>query len=157
MENAMDATLPFLDVLKRSAEYSASAEDEFRRHIVERTKALERQRSFAFRRLNLMHAVTDVIAQAESEEIAVAGAAVVLRSRLGWASDSDARTEVVSRFAPVARAMFVSFQPPEDVEEDRPDVVEKLAEFEAWYEQTHPNSFWFLFENHMPETPVVDF
>jgi hypothetical protein len=120
MENAMDATLPFLDVLKRSAEYSASAEDEFRRHIVERTKTLERQRSFAFRRLNLMHAVTDVIAQAESEEIAVAGAAVVLRSRLGWASDSDARTEVVSRFAPVARAMFVSFQPPEDVEEDRP-------------------------------------
>jgi hypothetical protein len=157
MEGAMAGTLSFLDALKRSADRSASEEDDFRRQFVERTKALERQRSFAFRRLNLMHAVVDVVARAESEEIAVTDAAIVLRSRLGWASDSEARTEVVSRFTPVARAIFASVAPSEDDNEDKPDVMKKLDEFEAWYEQTHPNSFWFLFENHMPETPVVDF
>jgi hypothetical protein len=101
--------------------------------------------------------VAYVIAQAESEEMAVTGATTVLRSRLGWASDSDARVEVISRFAPVIQAMFAGLKPADDVEEEKPDPMEKLTEFEAWYEQTHPNSFWVLFENYMPETPVVDF
>jgi hypothetical protein len=153
----MDATPSFLDVLKLSAERSATAEDEFRRHIAERIKDLEIQRSFAFRRLNLIRGIADVIAQAESEEIAVASATAVLRARLGWASDSEARVAVVSRFAPVAQAMFAGLMPPDDDRDNKPDVIEMLAEFEAWYEKTHPNSFWMLFENYMPETPVVDF
>jgi hypothetical protein len=154
----MDATPSFLDVLKLSAERSAAAEDEFRRHIVDRIKELEMQRSFAFRRLNLIRGVADVIAHAESEEIAVANATAMLRAKLGWVSDSEARVAVASRFAPVAQAMFTSLTPPDDDEtEKRPDVIEVLTEFEAWYEKTHPNSFWMLFENYTPETPVVDF
>ena len=37
------------------------------------------------------------------------------------------------------------------------DVAAALTEFESWYEATHPVDFWALFENVMPETPVVDF
>ena len=147
----------YLDALKLAADSSSAAEDEFRRQIVERIKELEKQRSFAFRRLNLMKEVSGVIAGAESEEIAVAGATAVLRAKLGWASDSEARVAVVSSFAPVAQAIFASLAPVESDDEERPDVIKRLAEFEAWYETTHPNPFWVLFENYMPETPVVDF
>jgi hypothetical protein len=147
----------YLDVLKLSAERSAAAEDEFRRGIAERTRQLDRERSFAFRRLNLMKEITASIAGAESEEIAVAAATAVLRAKLGWVSDSEARMEVVSRFAPVAQAMFASLAPSESDDEAKPDVIKSLADFEAWYEQTHPHPFWVLFENYMPETPVVDF
>lgn len=133
------------------------AEDEFRRGIAERMKELEKQRSFAFRRLHLMKEVAGVITQAESEEIAIAGATVVLRAKLGWMNDSEARSEVLSRFAPVAQAMFASLVPSADDNEEKPDVIETLGEFEAWYAATHPNPFWILFENYMPETPVVDF
>ena len=63
---------------------------------------------------------------------------------------------VVSSFAPVAQAMFASLAPPKQ-REPRPDVLKTLAEFEAWYAETHPNPFWVLFENYMPEMPVVDF
>ena len=38
-----------------------------------------------------------------------------------------------------------------------PDVLDALTEFETWYGETHPNPFWMLFENQMPETPLVDF
>lgn len=104
-----------------------------------------------------MKEVSGVIAGAESEEMAVAGATVVLRAKLGWVSDSEARVEVASRFAPVAQAMFASLAPIEDAEAEKPDVMAALGEFEVWYAATHPNPFWILFENYMPETPVVDF
>lgn len=147
----------FLDTLKLAADRSSAAEDEFRRSIVERTKELEKLRSFAFRRLSLMNEISGVIAGAESEEIAVAGATAVLRAKLGWASDSEARVEVVSRFAPVAQAMFTSIAPSGGDDEKKPDVIEALDKFEVWYAATHPHPFWILFENYMPETPVVDF
>jgi hypothetical protein len=153
----MGPAASYLDALKLSADQSAIAEKEFRNQIAARIKELEKQRSFAFRRLNLMKEVGSVIASAESEEIAVAAATAVLRAKLGWVDDSDARIAVVSGFAPVAQAMFASLAPVESEDEEKPDVIRTLAEFEAWYEATHPSPFWMLFENYMPETPVVDF
>ena len=153
----MGPAASYLDALKLSADRSAIAENEFRSQIAGRIKELERQRSFAFRRLNLMKEVSGVIAGAESEEIAVAAATAVLRAKLGWTNDSEARVAVVSSFAPVAQAMFASLAPVESDDEEKPDVIGTLGEFEAWYAATHPNPFWVLFENYMPETPVVDF
>jgi hypothetical protein len=153
----MGPAASYLDALKLAADQSAVAENEFRSQIAARIKELEKQRAFAFRRLNLMKEVSGVIASAESEEIAVAVATAVLRAKLGWTSDSEARMAVVSGFAPVAQAMFASLAPVESEDEEKPDVIRTLAEFEAWYAETHPNPFWILFENYMPETPVVDF
>jgi hypothetical protein len=147
----------YLDALKVAADRSSVAENEFRSQIAARVKELEKQRAFAFRRLNLMKEVSGVIAGAESEEIAVAVATAVLRAKLGWVDDSEARMAVVSSFAPVAQAMFASLAPVESEDEEKPDVINALKEFEAWYAETHPNAFWVLFENYMPETPVVDF
>jgi hypothetical protein len=154
---AMTPAPSFLDDLKRATERATAAESDFRRDIAQRLKALENERAFAFRRYNLMRAIADVVASAESEEIAVAGATAMLRARLGWASDSEARDAVVTRFTPVAQAMFASLAPSDDEDAAAPDVIAALAEFERWYGETHPNPFWILFENTMPETPVVDF
>jgi hypothetical protein len=153
----MELVPSFLDALKLAADRATTAERDFRREISERTKALERERAFAFRRLNLMRAVADLVAGAESEDVAVAGAAAVIRAKLGWSSDSEARVAVVSRFAPVTRAVFASLAPSDDEDAPEPDIIKALAEFEIWYAETHPNPFWTLFENYMPETPVVDF
>jgi hypothetical protein len=146
----------FLDALQAAAAEAEAAEARFRREIAQRTKEFERERAFAFRRLNLMRAVAEVIAAAESEEIAVASAIAVVRTRLGWASDSEARDAVVTHFAPVAKAAFASLAPPA-AEADEADVPQALADFEAWYASTHENAFWVLFEHYMPETPRVDF
>jgi len=152
----MTPAASFLDALKTAADGAADAETEFRRQAGDRIKVLERERAFAFRRLNLMRALADAVASAESEEIAVANGLAVLRSRLGWSSDSDARSEVLSRFAPVAAAVFACLAPP-DAEMPAPDVTSVLQEFEAWYSATRATSFWTLFEQYVAETPVVDF
>jgi hypothetical protein len=156
----------FLDHLEAAAAGAQKAEDEFRRSFAARIKALETERAFAFRRLNLLRVVAQAVAGAEHGDAAVGHAAGALRARLGWASDSEARSEVIARFAPVARAMFRELVPetsdgehvdaqPASASEASTSVA--LAEFESWYVATHPVPFWVLFENVMPETPVVDF
>jgi hypothetical protein len=57
----------------------------------------------------------------------------------------------------VVQAMFASLAPSDDEDAPTPDVIGALSEFERWYGETHPNPFWTLFENYLPETPVVDF
>jgi hypothetical protein len=149
-------TSAFLDELKGAADKADGAEAKFRREIAERAKALERERAFAYRRLNFIRAIAEVIASAESEEIAVASALAVVREKLGWANDSEARDAVLTRFTPVAKAMFASLAPSE-AEAEEADPRQALADFEAWYADTHENAFWVLFEHYMPETPRVDF
>ncbi|WP_315835262.1 hypothetical protein [Bradyrhizobium prioriisuperbiae] len=161
----------FIDDLAAAANTASRAEDEFRRTISARIKALETERAFAFRRLNLMREVADAVTASDDEAMAVAQVVAALRARLGWASDSDARREVVERFVPVAKVMFEQHTA-EQADGTATDtagaaetkaavtdvsVTEALAAFEAWYAATHPVPFWVLFENVMPETPVVDF
>jgi len=147
----------FLDAMKLAAEQAERAEDDFRREISDRTKALERDRAFAYRRLNLMRDVAAAVTTAEDEEAAVAAGAAVMRMKLGWSNDSEARTEVLARFSPVTREVFAHLTPADPQDGESADVVRVLDEFETWYRETHPNPFWVLFENYLPETPRVDF
>jgi hypothetical protein len=98
---------------------------------------VEQERAFAHRRLKFLRAITGVIAEAENEVVEVANALAVVRDKLGWASDSEGRTETLTHFAPVARAAFASLAPPE-AEVEPVDVSEALAAFESWYAATHP-------------------
>lgn len=150
------ATASFLDDLKSATARADADETRLREDFSQRLKSIEQDRAFAYRRYNLMRAIADDMASADSEEIAVGNALAVLRSRLGWHSDSEARIAVLSSFAPVGKAVFLSLAPPE-AEADDADVISALKEFESWYSGKHGSPFWVLFENYMPETPVVDF
>jgi hypothetical protein len=151
----------FLDTLKNAADAAAEAENVFRRDVAERTRTLGRERAFAFRRLNLMRSLAEAVAHAEDPEVAIAGSLAMLRAKLGWSSDSEARSAVVSHFAPVAAAVFASLAPLSedalDNETPDADVIKSLAEFEGWYAASHTTPFWVLFEQYVAETPVVDF
>jgi len=152
----MTATaLSFLESLQTAARDAELAEAAFRREVATRVGVLERDRAFAYRRLNLMKTIAETVGQAEEEQPAVAGALATLRSRLGWENDSEARAAVLERFAAVAQAMFVSLGRDED--QSKMDVAAALTEFETWYAQAHAAPFWTLFENYMPETPRTDF
>jgi hypothetical protein len=153
----MKAATTFLDQLAATANDAAAMETAFRRESAERIKVLERDRSFAFRRLNLMRAIAEALAGADSEELAVASGLAVLRARLGWSSDSETRSAVLTRFAPVLQAVFASAPREPDAEPPTDDVLAALGVFEAWYAEAHGVGFWSLFEHPMPETPLVDF
>lgn len=149
----MTVTTRFLVELKTAAEAAKVAEGRFRREAAVRIEALEKERAFAFRRFNLMQAIAGAMASAESEEIAVASAFATLRTRLGWNSDSEARSEVMTRFGQVVLAVFRA----PDEEESANNVPEALTGFERWYAETRGSPFWLLFEHQIPDTPRVDF
>lgn len=153
----MTGASSLLDMLELAATRAAAAEEEMRRQAAEQIKSLERERAFAHRRLNLMRAVVEAMTGAESEESAVAAATATLRNKLGWSNDSEARLEVVSRFESLAKQVFASLLYEVEGGAEPPDVNATLAAFESWYRETHPQPFWILFENQMPETPLVDF
>src|SRR5262245_36747653 len=98
-------TAPFLDALEAAAEEAEATEARFRREAAERIGALEKERAVAFRRLNLMRAVAEAVADADDEDAAAESARATLTGRLGWDTDSEARTEVLARFAAVGRAV----------------------------------------------------
>ncbi len=147
--------MSFLEALQVAARDAEAAEAVFRREVAARIAALEQQRAFAFRRLNLMQAIAEAVGPAADEPTAIAYALAALRARLNWESDSEARATVLARFAPVAQAVFASFMP--DDENKETDVHAALTQFETWYSQTHTTAFWTLFEHYIPETPRVDF
>jgi hypothetical protein len=145
----------FLGCLGEAAETAAAAETAFRREATERIKILEQERAFAFRRLNVMRSMAGAAADAESEEIAVGACLAVLRSRLGWSSDSESRSATLQRFAPVAQAFHASLK--NGADNSAENVRQALASFEDWYQATYAVAFWSLFEHPMTDTPVVDF
>lgn len=147
----------YLDELQAAADGAADAETAFRRESAQRVAALERERTFAFRRLNFVRGIAGAVAAAEDAEAAVASALWVLRDQLDWSSASAARDAVLARFTPVAQAIFAAGAPAERAPTQVPDVRRELATFEAWYAETHSGPFWNLFENYLRETPVVDF
>jgi len=153
----MDPAPAFLDTLKRAADGANVAEDAFRREIAQRAKALETERVFAFRRLNLMAAIVEAITGAADEPAALAEAASVLCARLGWSTESEAREAVLARFAAVARSVAASVTPSRAQDAPEPDVIGALGEFERWYAATHETPFWGLFDTYLTETPRVDF
>jgi hypothetical protein len=146
----------FLTSLQSAAQKADRAEDELQREIVERRKAIEQARKFAYRRYNFMRAVAGAVANAQNRQEAVDAALASLRSSVGWSGDSEARQETMADFVPVAEAVFVSFAP-EETEPPEADVLGALAQFEARYLEKRGVPFWNVFENYFPETPVVDF
>jgi hypothetical protein len=156
----------YLDHLQSAARVADQAEQVLREEVSRRLKVIEEDRKFAYRRLNFMKAIAEGVAGADSEEIAVANALAVLRAKFGWSSDSEARQAVLSHFAPVAQAAFMSLALKEaeapdagvqEIDVQGIDVLGTLKDFESWYVQTHGSPFWILFEHYIPETPVVDF
>ncbi len=158
----------YIEGLQRAADEAQSMEAAYRLEAAARIATLERERAFAFRRMNLMRAIAEVaMPQADDssdpdersgEEIAVARALALLRIKLGWSSDSVTRDATLAKFTPVSVALYrASNGEGQNTPDGTPDIGEALGRFEDWYEKAHAVSFWMLFENPMPDTPRVDF
>src|SRR5690606_34856718 len=108
--------------------------ESYRREIAARMAELERQRAFAFRRLNLVRVIAAKVSGAGDEAEAVAlGSAAFLRE-VEWTGATEAQREVVNRFIPVATAIWkVAAPPPENREDEEvPDAARIDRELTAF-------------------------
>jgi hypothetical protein len=164
----MSAASNYIEGLQRAADRAQSAESVYRQEATARIAILERERAFAFRRMNLMRSIAESVSgkvednngaeERTGEEIAVARALALLRVKLGWSSDSEMRNATLAKFTPVAFALYRALSGEhQKAPEPPPDIGETLVRFEDWYEEAYGISFWMLFENPIPDTPRVDF
>jgi hypothetical protein len=151
----MTATASYLDRLDRAARAASAEEDTYRKVTMERIKALERQRAFAFRRLNLVRAVAASIADANDEaEAAARGSATFLRE-LNWNGASERQREVVDKFLPVVTALWQMRDGSlPDGEAGPADAA--LADFERWFAENRNAPFESLMDTEVLELPLVE-
>lgn len=139
-----------------AAKTAQVAEAELRKEMTERIARLERQRAFAFRRTRLIRTLA-INTGPETQEFETAWSVQrqAVRDELGWTDPSEAYDAILARLQPVGRRVWQCVCPVES--EDLPAVAPELEVFEAWFEGAHGKSFYALFDQYVPEVPVVDF
>jgi hypothetical protein len=145
----------YLAGLQATADAAAHRETAFRKEAPQRIATLERERAFAYRRLNLMRAIDGAVDGAESEDSAVRAGLAMLRAKVDETSESSIPTPVMTHFASVVASVFHVVEGEGELPVSA--IGETLAVFEAWYLAAYSKPFLTLFEHVMPQTPVVDF
>jgi len=150
------AAMALVAEFESAAKTAQIAETELRKTMGEQIARLERQRAFAFRRTRLIRTLADSAGAEALKPGEVWNAQrQAVRDELGWTGASDAYDAILTRLQPVAGTVWQCVCAVEG--EAPPAVVPELEAFEAWFEGAHGKSFYALFDQYVPEVPVVDF
>ena len=144
----------FVDELRRRAEEAGRIESAYRVESRDRLAALEQSRVAAYRRIELIDALSRAVAGGEERTIAVDAGVTALCDMTGWAADNDAYEEVRGRLAAVADQAWLVAHP----DEGSGDVVQAFSDFESWYAGRFRATFTSLLAREARSfSPVVDF
>lgn len=139
-----------------AAESAREAEARLRKTMAEEIARAERERTFAFRRTRLVRLLVSGAAGAEGEPAVLAAQSQAVCRELGLSPANPAHAEILERLVPVGKAVWQCACTPEG-EMDSAPTHDALRDFEAWFETARGQSFYTLFEQHVPDTPLVDF
>lgn len=152
MSGAVAAVMAQIDAAAKSAQQQ---EEALRKRMAEEIGRLERRRTFAFRRKNLMQMLAAAAPPDAAEEKVLAAQRRALREELGWERESEAQAAILDRLQPVGRLLWLCACGAEDSTPEA--VLAELESFESWFDAEHGTSFYALFDQYVPEVPVVDF
>jgi hypothetical protein len=153
----MTEPLAFLTTLEAAARDADAEERSYRREAAARIETLERARTFAFRRLNVLRAMAEAASRAPDPATSIVAQLGLLRDRLGWAgAEGETPRAVLDQLAPLAACVDAGVRAGTAASVTE-DLAAELGRFERWYSERFGNEFWALFDRYSPETPVVDF
>lgn len=150
-------TRSFIADLEHAATAAQREEIAFRESIASEITKRERARQFAFRRLDLARTMSAAAAAAENEEDAVARQLAAFKRELDWHSESEARKRILDAWRPVATAVWSHARPDKTDTAQHASVPATMLAFEDWYRSENGNEFLALFDQEIPELPVVEF
>jgi hypothetical protein len=131
------------------------AEEALRKRLSDEIARSERHRAFAFRRTNFVRTLAVASVGTDAEEVALASQRRAMCEELGWTDPSAAHEAILDRLEPLGRAVWRCACGAEAA--TTAAVHAELEAFEAWFEGAHGKSFYALFDQYVPEVPVVDF
>lgn len=151
------AATALLAHFEAAAKAAQAAEAELRKSQALLIAKLEKQRAYAFRRSRLIRALA-VSGPTETEEDTKALWAMQQRAvceELGWTSLSESYRNILAHMQPLGAAVQARLCMEDEAPADA--VMQALEQFEAWFEEAHGKPFYVLFDQYVPEVPVVDF
>jgi len=149
----------YLDGLEQAAHAASTAEEVYRREIAQRVRALEQDRAFAFRRLNLMRTVTAAVTGHEEEAEALQAGNIAFMRELEWTGATEAQRQALEQFQPVVLAAWTLSRATEE-EADRAAnmaaLERALTAFEQWFAASRNGPFLSVMEREVVELPLVE-
>lgn len=149
----------YLDGLEQAAHAASTAEEVYRREIAQRVRALEQDRAFAFRRLNLMRTVTAAVTGHEEEAEALQAGNIAFMRELEWTGATEAQRQALEQFQPVVLAAWTLSRATEE-EADRSAnmaaLERALTAFEQWFAASRNGPFLSVMEREVVELPLVE-
>lgn len=153
----------YLGELEQAAHAASTAEEVYRREIAQRVRALEQERAFAFRRLNLMRTVTGAVAGHEEEAEAVQAGSVAFMRELDWTGATEAQRQALERFRPVVLAAWTLSRATEgegdvaaNTTANMAALQRELTAFEQWFAESRDGPFLSVMEREVVELPLVE-
>jgi hypothetical protein len=142
--------------LQAAAQAAEENEKRFRASLRPRLEALERERVFAFRRLNLVVDMARKAARQDAFDTAAAAVIAFVAAEFALERGRDRHETILSRLSSVAEAVALTTHPAPDEDAVVPDVAAALATFEAWYRTETGAYFLARADIAVPETPLTD-
>ena len=145
-----------IDGFDLAAKAAQAAENIYRADAAREIARLEAARVVCFRRVRLVKLLAGASAQAETVEAAVAAQRCAVADEFGWDADREDHKIVLGRLEHPGRAVFASVQHPAD-EQAVTAIASDLEAFEDWYQRHAGQPFYALFDQYVPQAPLVDF
>lgn len=135
------------------AKAAQQRENAFRAEAAAEIERLERERVFAFRRVRLVGLLAGAAVGADTEDAALAAQKAVIAAEFGWDAEREDHAKVLAALAGPGRAVWTAVH----AEHEAAPVAAELSTFEDWYRAHAGQSFYVLFDQYVPQAPLVDF
>lgn len=139
---------------RQAAHAAGEAEAAFRASFRPRLEALERERSFAYRRMNMVADMARAALDAGARDTAAAMALSLVAVEFHLEAGREAHARIFDGLRPVAEAVAALAFPAES--EAAPDIAAELARFETWYEAEFDSPFLARADLPAVTTPLTD-
>lgn len=156
----------FIAELEDAAKAAQRAEIAFRKGIAAEIARHERDRQFAFRRVDLASRMAVAAQDRSARDEAIAAQIAALRAELGWYGDTPERTRIIEAWNKVAEAIWRETHGGDGGKAGADagagagagaSVAASMLAFEAWFETEFGKPFLELFDQEIEELPVVEF
>ncbi|MGE8942207.1 hypothetical protein ACO2I3_09870 [Leptospira interrogans] len=144
-----------LGQFEAAAETAQETEIAVRKKLADEVARLERERTFAFRRVRLVRTLLNAAEVHDSESDALMAERRAICNELDWNGETEMQSTILDRLQPVALGIWKCTCA--DTEQGSAEITQELQAFETWHETAYGKSFYALFDRYVPQVPVVDF
>ena len=138
-----------------AAETAQETEIALRKKLADEVARLERERTFAFRRVRLVRTLLNAAEEHDTESDALMAERRAVCNELDWNGETEMQSTILDHLQSVTLSIWKCTCA--DADQNPAAITQELQAFETWHEATYGKSFYALFDRYVPQVPVVDF